>query len=94
MMGTANQEWDGVDRRHATGWDRYEMKVLSDINNIQAEVKDVKEDMSKMQIAFAEMKVEVKQIVGASATKTSGIVSVLVSVVSGIILFALTGVKG
>ncbi len=93
-MGTANQEWDGSDRRHPNGWDRYEMKVLSDIKNIQDEVKDVKEDVSKMQIAFAEMKVELKQIVGASATRTSGIVSVVVSVISGVIMFVVTGMKG
>ena len=93
MMGTANQEWDGTDRRSPNGWDRYELKVLSDIKNIQDEVKDVKEDMSKMQIAFAEMKVEVKQIVSSSATKTSGWVSLGVSLVSGLIIFWLTGIK-
>lgn len=93
-MGTANHEWDGTDRRHTNGWDRYEMKVLSDIKNIQDEVKDVKEDVSKMQIAFAEMKVELKQIVGASATRTSGIVSIVVSVISGVIMFMVTGMKG
>ena len=93
-MGTANQEWDGTDRRHANGWDRYEMKVLSDIKNIQDEVKDVKEDVSKMQIAFAEMKVELKQIVGASATRTSSVVSTVISIVSGVVVFLLTGTKG
>ena len=93
-MGTANQEWDGVDRRHLTGWDRYELKVLSDIKNIQDEVKDVKDDVSQMQVAFAEMKVELKQIVGSSATRTSGVVSVIVSVISGVIMFLITGAKG
>ena len=93
-MGTADQEWDGTDRRHATGWDRYEIKVLSDIKNMQEEVKDVREDVGKIQVAFAEMKVELKQIVGASAARTSGIVSVLVSVVSGAIMFLITGMKG
>lgn len=93
-MGTANQEWDGHDRRQMTGWDRYEIKVLSDIKNIQEEVVGIKKDMSNMQIGFAEMKMEVKQIVGASATKTSGVVSVIVSVVSGIIMFFVTGMKG
>mgnify|MGYP003586275028 CR=1 FL=1 len=92
-MGTANQEWDETDRRNPNGWDRYEIKVLSDIKNIQEEVKDVKDDMSKMQIAFAEMKVEVKQIVSSSATKTSGWVSLGVSLVSGLIIFWLTGIK-
>lgn len=93
-MGTANQEWDGPDRRQATGWDRYEIKVLSDIKNIQDEVGGIKKDMSSMQVGFAEMRVEVKQIVSSSATKTSGIVSVIVSVISGAILFFVTGVKG
>lgn len=93
-MGTANQEWDGYDRRHATGWDRYEVKVLSDIKNVQEEVGEIKKDMSKMQVAFAEMKVEVKQIVSSSATRTSGIVSIIVSVVSGVIMYLVTGMKG
>lgn len=93
-MGTANQEWDGPDRRQATGWDRYEIKVLSDIKSIQEEVGEIKKDMSNMQIGFAEMKMEVKQIVGASATKTSGVVSVIVSVISGVIMFFVTGMKG
>lgn len=92
-MGTANQEWDGLDRRHPNGWDRYEIKVLSDIKDMQEEVSEVKKDMGKMQVAFAEMKVEIKQIVGASATKTSGWVSLGVSIVSGIVIFLLTGVK-
>jgi hypothetical protein len=47
-----------------------------------------------MQVGFAEMRVEVKQIVSSSATKTSGIVSVIVSVISGAILFFVTGMKG
>ena len=93
-MGTANQEWDGYDRRYTTGWDRYEVKVLSDIKNIQEEVGDIKKDMSNMQIAFAEMKMEVKQIVSASATKTSSVVSIVVSVVSGVIMYLVTGSKG
>lgn len=93
-MGTADQEWNGSDRRQATGWDRYEIKVLSDIKNIQDEVGGIKKDMSSMQVGFAEMRVEVKQIVSSSATKTSGIVSVIVSVISGAILFFATGIKG
>lgn len=93
-MGTANQEWDGHDRRQAVGWDRYEMKVLSDIENIQEEVGDIKKTMSSMQIAFAEMKMEVKQIVSASATKTSSVVSTIVSVIGGVIVYVLTGLKG
>lgn len=90
-MGTANQEWDGLDRRHTNGWDRYEMKVLSDIKNMQDEVKDVREDVSKMQVAFAEMKVELKQIVGASATRTSSVISIVVNVIGGVIMFLLIG---
>jgi hypothetical protein len=93
-MGTANQEWDGYDRRHTTGWDRYEVKVLSDIKNIQEEVGSIKKDMSNMQIAFAEMKMEVKQIVSASATKTSSVVSTIITTVGGIIVYVLTGMKG
>lgn len=93
-MGTANQDWDEIDRRHSTGWDRYEMKVLSDIKNIQDEVKEVKGDVSKMQVAFAEMRVEIKQIVSASATKTSSVVSTIVSTIGGIIVYVLTVLKG
>ena len=93
-MGTANQEWDGYDRRYTTGWDRYEVKVLSDIKNIQEEVGSIKKDMSNMQIAFAEMKMEVKQIVSASATKTSSVVSTIITTVGGIIVYVLTGMKG
>jgi hypothetical protein len=70
------------------------VKVLSDIKNIQEEVGDIKKDMSNMQIAFAEMKMEVKQIVSASATKTSSVVSITVSVVSGVIMYLVTGSKG
>ena len=69
-----NHEWDGVDRRNPTGWDRYEMKVLSDITDVKKEVADIKKDMSAMQLGFTEMKMEVKQIVSSSATKTSSVV--------------------
>lgn len=88
------QEWNGEDRRSPIGWDRYEMKVLSDIDDVKKEVADIKKDMTTMQMGFAEMKMEVKQIVGASATKTSSIVSIIVSVVSGVVVFMLTGIKG
>lgn len=92
-MGTANQEWDGPDRRNPNGWDRYEMKVLSDIQNIQGEVKEVKDNMGKMQVSFAEMRIELKQIVSASAAKTSAIVSLAVAVVSGVVVWFITGNK-
>lgn len=94
-MGTANQEWDGTtDRRNPTGWDRYEMKVLADISNIQTEVKEIKVSMSQMQIGFAEMKMEVKQIVSESATKTSSIVSTIVSVIGGVVMYVISEIKG
>lgn len=67
------------------------IKVLSDIDNMKSEVKDVKEAMSKMQVSFAEMKVEIKQIVGSSATKTSSAISILVNVIGGVIMFLLVG---
>lgn len=93
-MGTADQEWDGHDRRHPNGWDRYEVKVLSDIKDIREEVAEVKKNMSTMQVSFAEMKVELKQVVGASATRTSSIVSIVVNIIGGVIIFLLTGMKG
>ena len=89
-----NHEWDGVDRRNPTGWDRYEMKVLSDITDVKKEVADVKKDMMVMQLGFTEMKMEVKQIVSSSATKTSSIVSTLITTIGGIVLYVLTGIKG
>lgn len=93
-MGTANHEWDGYDRRNPNGWERHEVKVLSDITEIKKEVDDIKKGMTDMQIGFAEMKMEVKQIVGASATKTSGVVSTIITTVGGIIVYVLTGLKG
>lgn len=89
-----NHEWDGVDRRNPTGWDRYEMKVLSDISEVKGEIKDIKTTISQMQIGFTEMKTELKQVVSASATKTSSVVSTIVSTIGGIIVYVLTGLKG
>ena len=89
-----NHEWDGVDRRNPTGWDRYEMKVLSDISDVKGEIKDIKTTISQMQIAFTEMKTELKQVVSASATKTSSVVSTIITTVGGIIVYVLTGMKG
>ena len=89
-----NHEWDGVDRRNPTGWDRYEMKVLSDISDVKGEIKDIKTTISQMQIAFTEMKTELKQVVRASATKTSSVVSTIITTVGGIIVYVLTGMKG
>ena len=94
VVGT-NQEWDGQhDRRNPSSWDRYEVKVLSDIKSIQDEVGEIKKDISRVQVGFAEMKIELKQIVGDSATKTSGIVSTVVSIIGGVIVYVLTGMKG
>ena len=89
-----NHEWDGVDRRNPTGWDRYEMKVLSDISDVKGEIKDIKTTIAQMQIGFTEMKTELKQVVSASATKTSSVVSTIVSTIGGIIVYVLTGMKG
>ena len=89
-----NHEWDGVDRSNPTGWDRYEMKVLSDISDVKGEIKDIKTTIAQMQIGFTEMKTELKQVVSASATKTSSVVSTIVSTIGGIIVYVLTGMKG
>ena len=89
-----NHEWDGIDRRNPTGWDRYEMKVLSDISDVKGEIKDIKTTIAQMQIGFTEMKTELKQVVSASATKTSSVVSTIVSTIGGIIVYVLTGMKG
>lgn len=86
-------EYTGEERR--SGWDRQELKVLGDIQNIKEEVKDIKKTMSELQLSFVKLGLEVQQIVGDSATKTSIrvslIVGVLIAVVSGLIMTYITG---
>ena len=93
-MHATNQEWDGVDRRHRPGWERYEYKVLTDIEEVKDEVKEIRGDVTKVQLELAKMGMEIKQVVSKSATTTSTWVSLVVSVVSGVMIWIITGSKG
>ena len=46
--------------------------------------------MTAMKITLAEMRVEIKQIVSKSATTTSSIVSTIISIASGVVIFMIT----
>lgn len=94
IMGTANQEWDGIDRRHQPGWEKYEYKVLTDIKEVKEEVKEIRGDVTKIQLELAKMGMEIKQVVSKSATTTSTGVSLAISVISGVIIWLITGTKG
>lgn len=76
------------------GWDRYEMKVLSDIKEAKDEIKEVKDEVYELKLAFTEMKMEVKQIVNKSAATTGFWVSFFVSIASGIAVYLITGERG
>jgi len=86
--------WDGsTERRDSTDWFQYKQKVLSDIKDTKDDVADMKDDVTDIKIGLAELRIELKQIVGKSATTTSTWVSLLVSVISGIIVYVMTGMK-
>ena len=86
--------WDGTERRDSTDWLQYKQKVLSDIQDTKEDVKDIKDDVMDIKMALTELKIEIKQIVGKSATTTSTWVSMAVSVISGIVIYYITGAKG
>lgn len=85
--------WDGIERRDSTDWLHYKQKVLSDIKETKDDVADMKDDVTDIKIGLAELRVELKQIVSQSATRTSTWVSLLVSVISGIIVYFMTEMK-
>lgn len=84
--------WDGTERRE-TDWLQYKQKVLSDIKETKDDVAGIKDDVTDIKITLAELRLELKQIVGKSAAATSTWVSLAVSVISGIIVYVLTGMK-
>jgi seryl-tRNA synthetase len=86
-------EWDGTERGIDTDWLRDKQKVLSDIKDTKEDVKDIKEDVTDIKITLAELKVEIKQIVNKSVTTTSSWISLVVSVISGIAIYFITGTK-
>lgn len=87
-----SEDWHGdQERRAASNWDKYETKVLEDIKEVKGEVKVIQSEIRGIEITLAEMKIEIKQIVNKSATTTSSIVSVVISIISGIILYFVTG---
>lgn len=91
-MGNEQPHWDGsTERRNIEGWSQYEKLVLNHISESKSEIKDIKEDVNEIKVTLAEFKVELKQSISSSATRTSGIVSIAISVVSGIIMYFLTG---
>ena len=53
----------------------------------------MKDDVTDIKIGLAELRIELKQIVGKSAATTSTWVSLLVSVISGIIVYVMTEMK-
>lgn len=85
-----NENWDGINRRHE-GWNQYEKLVLNHITESKAEIKDIKADVSNIQITLAGFKVELKQIISSSATRTSSYISLAISVISGVVLYFLIG---
>ena len=86
-----NENWDGIDRRQDADWLQYKQKVLSDINDTKQDIKDIKTDVTAIKLTLAEFKVELKQIISSSATRTSSYVSLAISVISGVILYFLIG---
>ena len=86
-------DWDRTERMIDTDWLRDKQKVLSDIKDTKEDVKDIKGDVTDIKITLAELKVEIKQIVSKSATSTSSWISLGVSIVSGVIIYFVTGQK-
>lgn len=90
-----SEHWDGTtERRIDTDWLQNKQKVLSDIKDTKDDVKDIKEDVTDIKITLAELRLEIKQVVSKSATTTSSWISLAVSVVSGVIIYFITGQKG
>ena len=86
--------WDGVtERRGSADWLQDKQWVLSDIKETKADVSDVKKDVTDIKIGLAELRIELKQIVSQSASRTSTWVSLVVSVISGIIVYFMTEMK-
>jgi hypothetical protein len=93
MEKSMNEEYSGAERR--SGWERQELKVLGDIQDIKEDVKGVKKAMSDLQLTTVKMGIEVQQMVNDSATRTSTrvslIVGVSIAVASGLIMIYITG---
>ena len=93
MMSTDQHEWDGNERRNGADWFQYKHMILADIKGTKDDVKEIKEDVLDIKLALTELKLEIKQVVNKSATTTSSIISTIISIVGGVVIWFLTGMK-
>lgn len=87
----APREWDGEERRTDADWLQHKKMVLKDISDIKDDVKTITKDIVEFRISMAELKLEIKSLVGKSAATTSTIVSFIISATSGIALIFFQG---
>ena len=84
MMGT--NEWHGEDRRSNGGWEIYKEKVLSDNQEMKAEIKEVKSLVSKVDMTVMLLQQKVTTSSATTSTITSAIIGILVAYVMNKIL--------
>lgn len=87
----STQGWDGIDRRGEQEVTKYKVeRVILDMKETRADVEVIKKDMVDIKMIMTEMKAELKQIVGRSSAYTSSIVSIVVSVIGGVVVYYMT----
>lgn len=86
-----SKSWDGIDRRGDQEVVNYKVdRMLVDMKETKEDVEKIKEDMTAIKVLMAEMRMELKQIVGKSSAITSAVVSVVITAFGGILGYYLT----
>lgn len=86
-----SKSWDGIDRRGDQEVVNYKVdRMLVDMKETKEDVEKIKEDMTAIKVLMAEMRMELKQIVGKSSAITSAVVSVVVSVIGAVVVYYIT----
>jgi hypothetical protein len=78
--------WDGIDRRNDQELIKYKVeRIILDMNSTKDDTEKIKRDIVDIKLLMTEMKMELKNIVGRSSAITSSIVSLVITVIGGVI---------
>lgn len=78
--------WDGIDRRNDQELIKYKVeRIILDMNSTKDDTEKIKKDIVDIKLLMTEMKMELKNIVGRSSAITSSIVSLVITVIGGVV---------
>lgn len=78
--------WDGIDRRNDQELIKYKVeRIILDMNSTKDDTEKIKKDIVDIKLLMTEMKMELKNIVGRSSAITSSVVSLVITVIGGVV---------